>query len=220
MPIIRTFLPDARHTRPATRRLAATAAAAALAFTLAACGNSSTTNSASQDGHSTDPSTAAAPSSGTQQHNAADVTFAQSMIPHHQQAVEMAKMSATQAASPAVKQLAAQIQAAQDPEINTMTGWLNAWGQPTSMSGLTGHSMDSMPGMMSDADMIKLGTLSGSAFDREFLTMMTAHHTGAIEMARTELAQGQYGPAKELADRIIADQTAEIAKMKTLLTQV
>ncbi len=92
----------------------------------------------------------------------------------------MAKKGATQAASPEVKQLAAQIQAAQDPEINTMTGWLNAWGQPTSMSGMTGHSMDSMPGMMNDADMTKLGTLSGSAFDRQFLTMMTAHHTGAI----------------------------------------
>ena len=132
----------------------------------------------------------------------------------------MAKKGATQAASPEVKQLAAQIQAAQDPEINTMTGWLNAWGQPTSMSGMTGHSMDSMPGMMNDADMTKLGTLSGSAFDRQFLTMMTAHHTGAIAMARTELAQGQYGPAKELANSIITDQTAQIAKMKTLLTQV
>jgi len=217
MRITRTFPPDARHTRPAVRRLAATAAAAALAFTLAACGNSSTTSSASHDG--TGPSTAA-PSSGTAQHNAADVTFAQSMIPHHQQAVEMAKLGATQAASPAVKQLAAQIQAGQDPEINTMTGWLNAWGQPTSMSGMTGHSMDSMPGMMSDADMTKLGTLSGSAFDREFLTLMTAHHTGAIAMARAKLAQGQYGPAKELANSIITDQTAQIAKMKTLLTQV
>ncbi len=86
MPITRTVLPNARHTRPAIRGLAATAAAAALAFTLAACGNSSTTSSASPDGHSTAPSTAAAPSSGTAQHNAADVTFAQSMLPHHQQA--------------------------------------------------------------------------------------------------------------------------------------
>lgn len=217
MPTTRTFLPDAWHTRPATRHLTATAAAAALALTLAACGNSATTSSASHD--ATGPSTAAS-SSGTERHNAADVTFAQSMLPHHQQAVEMAEMGATQAARPAVKQLAAQIQAAQDPEINTMTGWLNAWSQPTSMTGMAGHSMDSMPGMMSDADMTKLGTLSGSAFDREFLTMMTAHHTGAVEMARTELAQGRYGPAKELANSIIADQTAETAKMKTLLTRV
>jgi len=148
------------------------------------------------------------------------------MIPHHRQAVRMAEMASSRATSPAVNALAAQIRGAQDPEITTMTGWLTSWGQPTEQPGMSGmaghggHSTSSMGGMMSDADMAKLSKLTGGAFDREFLTMMTAHHNGAIDMARTQLAQGQYPPAKALAQNIITSQTAEIAKMKTLLTEV
>lgn len=216
--LISSHVPTSR--RLASRRAALAAAGAALAVTLSACGSSSSTgSSASPAGHSTAPASSAAGSS-VQAHNTADVTFAQSMIPHHQQAVAMAKMGSGQAHSADVKQLAAQIQTAQDPEIQTMTGWLTSWHQPTSMSGMGGDGMSSMPGMMSDTDMAALGALSGQAFDRQFLTMMTAHHSGAIEMARTELAQGSYPPAKNLASSIIADQTAQIAKMKTLLNQV
>jgi len=195
-------------------------AAGLASITLAACGAASTTSAT--------PAATALSSSATagatgQAHNTADVTFAQGMIPHHKQAVVMAQLASNRAKSPAVKTLAAQIQSAQDPEITTMTGWLTSWGQPTeqpAMSGMVGHDMGSMGGMMSDADMTKLSTLTGAAFDREFLTMMTAHHNGAIGMARTQLAQGQYAPAKTLAQDIITSQSAEIAKMKTLLTQV
>ncbi len=195
-------------------------AAGLASITLAACGGTSTTPAAPA---ATAPSSSAAAGATGQAHNAADVTFAQDMIPHHKQAVMMGQQASSRAKSPAVKTLAAQIQSAQDPEITTMTGWLTSWGQPTEqpgMSGMAGHDMGSMGGMMSDADMTKLSKLTGAAFDREFLTMMTAHHNGAIEMARTQLAQGQYPPAKALARNIITSQTAEIAKMKTLLTQV
>ncbi len=201
-------------------------AAGLASITLAACGGTSTTSTTP---NAPAPSSSAA-SSTSQAHNAADVTFAQGMIPHHKQAVMMAQQASSRAKSPAVKALAAQIQSAQDPEIKTMTGWLTSWGQPAAdsgmggMGGTAGHSGhgtgSSMGGMMSDADMANLSTLTGAAFDREFLTMMTAHHNGAIEMARTQLAQGQYQPAKALAQHIITSQTAEIATMKTLLTQV
>ncbi len=195
-------------------------AAGLASITLAACGTSSTTSATPA---ATAPSSSATAGATGQAHNAADVTFAQGMIPHHKQAVMMAQQASSRAKSPAVKALAAQIQSAQDPEITTMTGWLTSWGQPTEqsgMSGMAGHDMGSMGGMMSDADMTRLSKLTGAAFDREFLTMMTAHHNGAIEMARTQLAQGQYPPAKALAQNIITGQSAEIAKMKTLLTQV
>jgi uncharacterized protein (DUF305 family) len=89
----------------------------------------------------------------------ADVTFAQQMIPHHQQAAAMAAMADTRAADPEVKRLAGQIKAAQDPEIATMTGWLTTWDKLMPMSS-TDHGMDmggtAMPGMMSGADMTKL----------------------------------------------------------------
>jgi uncharacterized protein (DUF305 family) len=156
-------------------------------------------------------------------HNAADVTFAQGMIPHHRQAIEMARMATDRAAAPEVKTLASRIQAAQDPEIETMSGWLRSWGKdvPSSSAGMGhgGHSSTSMPGMMSSDQMNDLMAKGGTAFDRAFLTMMTGHHQGAIKMARTEQAQGGYGPAKNLAGQIVKDQQAEIDQMAALLTK-
>ncbi|GAB3795798.1 DUF305 domain-containing protein [Micromonospora zhanjiangensis] len=216
------------------------------AAVLVGCG-SSDDHSAAGGGHGSP--TATAPSDGTSSavHNAADMMFAQMMIPHHQQAVAMAGLAATRAADPEVKQLAAQIKDAQAPEIVTMSGWLTAWGAPTptgtptampgsampgmdhggtAMPGMSqgGSSMPGMdhgmPGMMSDADMTRLAAASGRDFDRQFLTMMIAHHEGAITMARTEAAQGANGDAKALAGRISTTQQAEIDTMKTILARI
>ncbi len=157
--------------------------------------------------------------------NDADVTFAQAMIPHHEQAVVMAGLAKTRASSPEVKQLAAEIEAAQAPEIETMSGWLESWGKDKSdsshdMGGMDhGEVMDDldMPGMMSDGELDQLGGANGAAFDRMFLTMMIAHHEGAIEMAQTEQQEGRYVDAIRLAVRIEKTQAAEIATMKDLL---
>ena len=156
--------------------------------------------------------------------NDADVTFVQSMVPHHTQAVTMAKMAASHANSPAVKDLATKIDAAQGPEIDTMTGWLKAWGKNSTtgsngMDGMGGMTQGSsaMPGMMGDDQMRSLDAANGAAFDQMFLTMMMAHHQGAIEMAKTEQANGKNADAVALAKKIEADQTAELAQMKDLL---
>ena len=156
--------------------------------------------------------------------NEADVAFAQNMIPHHQQAVEMAKMAKMRASSSDVKQFADKIEAAQGPQINTMTGWLEEWGEdvePESSNGMD-HDMDSMgsddmPSMMSEDDMKRLNGSSDAGFDKMFLTMMIEHHTGAIDMAKTELSEGENPDALALAEKIEAEQTAEIAHMKNLL---
>jgi uncharacterized protein (DUF305 family) len=152
-------------------------------------------------------------------HNAADVTFAQQMIVHHRQAVAMAELAASRAHSQKVKGLAAKIKADQGPEINRMSAWLRAWGQqvpaPTA-SGMPGMH-HAMPGMMSSGEMTKMMAASGPAFDRLFLTMMIRHHQGAVQMAKTERLHGEYGPARAMAQSIIASQTAQIAQMKTLL---
>lgn len=150
-------------------------------------------------------------------HNGADVAFAQGMIPHHEQAVKMADMALAKAADPAVKKLAAGIKQAQGPEITTMTGWLDAWGEKAGASA-HGADMNMMSGgMMSDQEMGELDKASGAAFDRLFLTMMTRHHQGALAMAKTELDKGRYQPAKTLATRITTSQMAEIEEMKRLL---
>jgi uncharacterized protein (DUF305 family) len=189
------------------------------ALTLAGCGgdDSSTggTNSASSSSSS----------SSSSDFNDADVTFAQSMIPHHQQAVQMAQMARANGSSPGVKRLAEKVEAAQGPEIDTMKGWLEDWGKKvpsTSMSGMDHGSgsmgSDDMPGMMSDADMTMLDGKTGAGFDRMFLTMMIEHHTGAIQMARTEQSGGKNADAVALANQIQADQTAELTRMRRLLT--
>jgi uncharacterized protein (DUF305 family) len=155
--------------------------------------------------------------------NTADVTFAQQMIPHHQQAVAMAELAQTRAADPELKALAAKIKAAQGPEIATMTGWLTAWGQPTAAPG--GHNMPgmedpSMPGMMTDEEMKSLEAATGGSFDRQFTRMMIAHHEGAVAMAKQEQADGSDQSAKDLAKKIEADQTAEIATLKSILARL
>ncbi|MEJ7704409.1 MAG: DUF305 domain-containing protein [Geodermatophilaceae bacterium] len=149
-------------------------------------------------------------------HNAADVTFATDMIPHHRQAVEMAEMAASHAESPEVLQLAEEIAGAQEPEIETMSGWLQGWGEPLP-DEMGGMDMGGMPGMMSEERMQGLDEASGPAFDEMFLEMMIEHHTGAIQMAQTEQSDGRYADAIELAEQIESAQQAEIETMKDLL---
>lgn len=210
-------------TRTLLRRALVAGAAATALLTLTACGGDERTSADS--GHGATATTAAPAATGSTApaaFNAADVAFAQHMIVHHQQAVEMATLAGTRAASPQVKELAVKIKAAQAPEIATMTGWLTQWGQPTAAPGGGGHGADhrSMPGMMSETDMRTLTAASGAAFDRQFLTMMIAHHEGAITMAREETAKGSDPQAKTLAEAIVADQQAEITTMRDLLTKV
>jgi uncharacterized protein (DUF305 family) len=196
-------------------------AAVTATLVLSACGGDQSSSDTGMNHGATTAASPAASAAGT--FNDADATFAQAMIPHHQQAVQMADMADGRAADAEVKALAAKIQAAQQPEIDTMTGWLTAWGKPATephMSTGSGMGHGSMPGMMTDADMAKLMGAKGAAFDKHFLTMMISHHEGAIEMAQQEVAQGSSPEAKALAQKIITDQQAEIATMKTMLERL
>ncbi|WXK02679.1 DUF305 domain-containing protein [Saccharopolyspora sp. ID03-671] len=174
------------------------------------------------------PSTAA-PAPGTAQqgdHNQADITFTQQMIPHHVGALDMAKMVQGRTSNPQVLDLAGRIEQAQDPEIKQMTGWLQAWGAqtpPTGMPGMDHGSMPGMesgapmPGMMSQDEMNQLMAAKDGEFDKLFLEMMIKHHQGAVDMAKVELSQGSNAEAKALAQRIIDSQQAEIDEMHKLL---
>lgn len=152
------------------------------------------------------------------QHNDADIAFARDMVAHHEQAVEMAALVDGADASPDVTALAEQIAAAQGPEIDRMNDWLDAWdaGQmPGAMDG-GGHD-DAMPAMLSHADLEALDQATGETFDRSWLTMMIAHHEGAIEMARAQIDHGENEGAVALAKDIVSSQSAEITTMKELL---
>ncbi|MFI1768028.1 DUF305 domain-containing protein [Streptomyces sp. NPDC020800] len=206
--------------RTLTRRAALAAATGLASVVLAACGGGSDDGGAhGAHGSPASPSGSA----GAAAHNAQDVTFAQGMIPHHQQALEMARLAAGRASSAQVKDLASRIEKAQDPEIRTMTGWLKAWGRQVPAAGTdhAGHGgmpgMSGMSGMMSDTDMAALKKASGKDFDTKFLSLMVEHHQGAVEMATTEKDKGAYGPAKGMAGDIVGAQNAEIKQMKQLL---
>lgn len=157
---------------------------------------------------------------GGADHGEADVRFAQQMVPHHAQAVEMADQALDTSRDPDVRRLAQDIRAAQDPEIETMTGWLEEWGEdvPDTSGGSGAMSgMDGMEGMMSEAEMEQLDTTDGAAFDRLWLRLMVEHHRGAVEMARAEQADGRYDAAVDLAEEVERTQRAEIDEMEQLL---
>lgn len=204
------------------RALSVAVLAAALAGSVAAC---STTTA---DDAKPPTTSAAVPGTGT----TTDIAFAQSMIPHHQQAVDMAGLALQShaKASPDVRRLATRIQAAQDPEIDQMTGWLEQWQAPTVMPGVAdaddlaamdhgGHDMGAMTmsGMMTSEDMAALRQATGARFDAMWLQMMIAHHEGAVLMAEQVKAQPGNPEVVTLANQIIAAQQQEIGTMKQLL---
>ena len=206
-----------------TKIIASLAAAAASAFLVVGC--SDNTTDSSMDGHSMGSMSSASPASSASasssaQFNDADVMFAQMMYPHHAQAVQMADMANGRTDNPDVLSLASAIAAAQQPEMDQMTAWLTEWGQPApsaDMGQMGGMDHSSGSGMMTTQDMDALRASSGPEFDRQWLTMMIAHHTGAIEMANTEIADGTDPDAQEMARTIVATQQQEIDTMQRLL---
>ncbi|SDS33119.1 Uncharacterized conserved protein, DUF305 family [Agrococcus carbonis] len=152
--------------------------------------------------------------------------FAMNMIVHHQQAIEMADtLLAKSDVDERVSDLAERIREAQQPEIERMNSMLEAWGEEPmdSMGGMDHEGMDhgsGMGGMMSEADMEALEEAPGPEASRLFLEQMIVHHDGAVEMAQAEVDAGENADAVELAERIMSDQTTEIAEMEALLDEL
>jgi uncharacterized protein (DUF305 family) len=201
-----------------------TTAVLVAALALAGCGSDSDSGSmpGMNHGSSGTPTTPPSSSASTAAFNDADVSFATQMIPHHQQAVQMASMAGYQATTPEVKQLATAIKAAQDPEIKLMSGWLTGWGKPVPTpshgGGHGGHG--EMPGMMTEEEMSTLGKAKGAMFDRMWIQMMIKHHQGAVTMAKAEQTKGKDPASIALAKTIEKAQTTEIATMQRLLGQL
>ncbi len=196
--------------------------AVAVTATLALTGCSDDSSNSSGDHQMSQMSTSAAASAtadAAAAFNDADVTFAQTMYPHHAQAIAMAELVPDRTTTRPILELAAAIEPAQAPEMDQIARMLAAWGKPTPRSDMGGgmNHGDAMSGMMSPEQMADLATKTGTDFDTMWLTMMIDHHTGAIAMAQTELAAGRNGQAKQLATDIIAAQEAEIATMNGLL---
>ena len=159
----------------------------------------------------TDSDRVRAPDGST--YNAVDTAFVRMMIAHHAQAITMARLAPDRAADAGLRSLAERIGAAQAPEIDRLRAWLSERRldevDPT-------HDHATMPGMQTDADMAALAAARGTDFDRRFVTMMTAHHRGAIQMAGDVLNGGTDQTVSELANEMAAEQGSEIRRMDQL----
>jgi uncharacterized protein (DUF305 family) len=145
--------------------------------------------------------------------NDADVTFTQNMIPHHQQAIEMAKLVDSHTDRSELRTLADSIVASQGQEVTQLQGWLRSWGKPETPAGMAHGGME-MPGTMSEADMNHLMDLQNEKFDLAFVEMMAEHHRGAIDMAKTELKDGSLPEVKQFAQKVINDQQREVDQLQ------
>lgn len=146
--------------------------------------------------------------------SANDIMFAQMMIPHHQQALDMSELALSIAQDSEVIELAAQIADEQGPEISQMRSWLSSAGASEDM----GHGSHGMGGMLSEEQMSALLNSSGTEFERLFLEGMIAHHEGAIDMAQMVL-QSENPEVRALAEAIVSSQQVQIDFMKTLLAR-
>ena len=137
--------------------------------------------------------------------------FAQMMIPHHEQALEMSKLVPSRTENPEILAIAEKIRLGQEPEILLMEGWLDGH------AGHGDHAGHTMDGMLTEAELDQLRAATGEEFDKLFLSGMIKHHEGALEML-SMIEDSKFEEAIELKQQIEAAQRAEIAQMKELLS--
>ena len=205
------------------RRAAHVVATTLTAGALAACSSGSDGSMSGMVHDKTPMSTS--DTSTTAEGRQGDIMFAQMMIPHHQQAVEMSEMLLAKDDVPAeVAAFAQKVIDAQGPEIKRMNSMLTAWGQDPvdtdGMDGMEGMDHGGMSGMMSEEDMAALEQAQVTEAARLYLEQMTAHHKGAVDMAKDEVEDGQNPQAVQLAEQVIADQEAEITEMQQMLDKL
>jgi uncharacterized protein (DUF305 family) len=142
------------------------------------------------------------------------------MIPHHQQAVDMAAMVPTRTVNQDMLVIANDISRDQQAEIRALQGLLSEWGEPAVPDNM-GHTQNggmAMQGMVDPATLDHLKSLNGAGFDTLWMRSMISHHQGAITMSQDEIAHGENHDAIEMANRIITAQRREIAYMTHLLS--
>jgi uncharacterized protein (DUF305 family) len=161
----------------------------------------------------------------------ADVYFMSGMIPHHAQAVVMARLAPSRAEHRQVKLLAERILVSQKDEIELMRSWLRDRGQVVPPPDATHHKMKHgdmehdmlMPGMLTDDELKKLENAKGKEFDRLFLTFMIRHHEGALTMVEDlfkSTGAAQDDDVYKFASDVQADQEMEIDRMQQLLAEI
>ena len=153
----------------------------------------------------------------------ADVAFMHGMLAHHAQALEMTALIDGRSDDASIARLGGRIDASQLSEMTRMRQWLEARGMPAAAESHAAHRAEAglMPGMITPDELRRLAAASGARFDHLFLEYMIRHHQGALTMVETLFATEGAGQEPELfrlASDVDADQRAEIARMRRLLT--
>ncbi|MGW1749939.1 DUF305 domain-containing protein [Streptomyces sp. NPDC002092] len=162
--------------------------------------------------------------------DSADAGFARDMAVHHQQAVEMSYIVRDRTQNAEVRRLAYDIAQTQANQRGMLLGWLDLWGLPKvsakpPMSWMGMGDMPErgdgslMPGMATDTEMKKLGTLNGKQAEVFYLQLMTDHHKGGVHMAEGCVAKCRVGVEKSLAQGMVEAQQSEIALMANMLKE-
>lgn len=148
-----------------------------------------------------------------------DLKFIDTMTQHHRDGLQMAKMATTKASHSELKQMAQKMVDGQQKEIAQMQSWRDAWF-PSAPAAID-HQMPGMAETMKtmQADMSKLMRATGNDFDHQFIDVMSKHHASAIAMGKEALGKAQRSELKELATKIVDEQSKDNDKMKTMSAQ-
>ena len=147
-----------------------------------------------------------------------DVTFLQDMIVHHEQAVQMSKLALATDIDPLVETFAEEILYFQGYEIGLMEHQLTVWARALPVGDE--HESHGMPGMASDDDLDRMGDSAGRDADRLFLRLMAEHHRGGITMARAAAGDASSSFVRDLAERIVRNQSAEVVELETTAERI
>ncbi|NYI04831.1 DUF305 domain-containing protein [Allostreptomyces psammosilenae] len=163
----------------------------------------------------------------------ADVEYIEMMIPHHEQALEMASLAADRTENADVTAMAERIIASQGPEVETMRAWLeqnapagdghaheDAGHEDAGHDSAPPHSGHAdMPGMATPEQLARLADSTGEEFDALFVELMSTHHQGAVTMATDVLVRGAHFQVEEMAQEVIAIQSVEIDRMRDMVAR-
>ncbi|GII28670.1 DUF305 domain-containing protein [Planotetraspora mira] len=158
-----------------------------------------------------DAAAAPAADKGKAGHNDADVRFSQEMIPHHWQTIQIAALASERGSDSYVKTLAKEITEHEAADIRVMSGWLRSWQVEVPSGDIDmGHDM---PGMISKTQILALEGRSGADFDRLWLSVLAKHLDAGVAMAEKAAGSGEHQGTKDLANKIVKTQRAEIEQI-------
>ncbi|VXB37454.1 DUF305 domain-containing protein [Nocardioides sp. AX2bis] len=188
-----------------------------LTLALAACGDDT--------GEAPAAATSTAPNGDVV--SSADVTFARELIPHHAEALVMVDLTLGRDLDPRVADLVERLRAEHTAQVQTMSGWLTSWGEPVPETARDHANAHAAEDAGADAapedghvDLSALEQAQGEEFEAALLTAMVEHHAAGIALAEAEVADGEFGPARELAAQVVDSQERETEQMRTLLEEL